>query len=127
MFTTGKTRNKAHRIAYELTHGAIPAGLDICHTCDNRKCCNPSHLFLGTRQDNIDDMLSKNREARGESSGRYKITDKQVEKMRALSSVGVKQSILAEKYGVTDGHVSRVLRFLDRRKPTNRKVLVWQI
>lgn len=52
-----------HRIAYELTYGAIPDDLLVLHRCDNRPCCNPSHLFLGTAKDNMQDMHQKGRNA----------------------------------------------------------------
>lgn len=55
----------AHRYAWELFRGPIPAGLNVLHRCDNRPCCNPAHLFLGTQKENIDDMHRKGRGPRG--------------------------------------------------------------
>ncbi|MBW8034172.1 MAG: hypothetical protein FVQ79_00455 [Planctomycetes bacterium] len=52
---------RAHRLAYRAWKGAIPKGLYICHHCDNKDCCNPDHLFVGTQSDNILDAYRKGR------------------------------------------------------------------
>lgn len=51
----------AHRMSFTVFRHEIPDGMDVCHTCDNRKCFNPAHLFLGTALDNMRDMLRKGR------------------------------------------------------------------
>jgi hypothetical protein len=52
---------KSHRVAWILAHGPIPVGLGVLHRCDNRRCCRPDHLFLGTQIDNMRDCVSKGR------------------------------------------------------------------
>ena len=53
--------SRAHRVAWKLYKGKIPEGIFVLHTCDNRKCVNPNHLFLGTSKDNVRDMMDKGR------------------------------------------------------------------
>ena len=81
----------AHRVAWALTNGPVPAGLCVLHRCDNRPCCNPAHLWLGTYADNNADMAQKGRHAarvrpgwgvRGERHGMAILTDATVREIR---------------------------------------------
>lgn len=87
---------RAHRLAYVFKYGPIPDGLYVCHKCDNRKCCNPDHLFLGTHEDNTIDMLKKERHYN------MKLTTEQVISIREELKKGNRLGAdLARKYGVT--------------------------
>src|SRR5687768_1716284 len=68
----GGKPDRAHRVAWRLKRGPIPPGRCVLHTCDDRTCVEPLHLFLGTKQDNMDDKVAKSRQVRGEDAGRAK-------------------------------------------------------
>ena len=101
--TDGTRKNvSAHRLSYELTYGEIPDGMDVCHTCDNPCCVNPLHLFIGTRQENIDDRERKGRNnpPRGENHEKAKLTEADVLELRTKRKQGKSFGELAKEYGV---------------------------
>ena len=109
----GRTMRGTHRVAYEFANGPIPEGLCVCHTCDNRTCCNPAHLWLGTRTDNNRDMFSKGRgrpvPQRGAQHKLAKLTEAAAQEIYARYQVGdVTQRDLAAEYGVSQVTVWKV-------------------
>src|ERR1035437_2127734 len=100
----------AHVFSWILKHGPVPKGMCVLHECDNRKCVRPSHLWLGTRDDNMQDMIQKGRaiHACGSQSSAAKLTEEIVRKARVESKNTITAE-LARKYGVTHATMSRVL------------------
>lgn len=98
-----------HRFVYEQLYGPIPSGLCVCHKCDNKRCVNPEHLFLGTYQDNMLDMVAKNRHGRvslrGEARSK-KLTEENVREIRA-ASVG-EDAALAKKFGMAKCSINMI-------------------
>lgn len=106
VLNTGRKALKAHRVAWVMKHGPIPAGMQICHKCDVRSCINPAHLFLGTPKENVRDCIAKNRAS---PPPLYKgvLTEQQVSEI-FLSLQTLKQ--LAEIYPVSIAQIWRIKR-----------------
>jgi hypothetical protein len=101
---------KAHRLSWQFHHGEIPEGKQICHRCDIRHCVNPSHLFLGTKKDNMEDASQKGRlkgrnVARGENVHQAKLTEIQAREIYFMSGTQIE---IASKFGVSQSEVSRI-------------------
>lgn len=121
-FVIGRTRCLAHRVVFSL---ANPGKIDwkcgktlkdtkiVLHKCDNRLCCNPNHLYLGTPKENYDDMVKKGRRAdmKGEKGPNSKFTNSQIMKIREICSKGlIEQKDIAALCGVSEGVISSIKR-----------------
>ena len=100
----------AHRFAYAIHYNRDPGPLLVCHRCDNRKCCNPHHLFLGTVKDNSRDMARKGRarngDNRGEKNARARLKETDVRQIRRLFDAGLNNKQIAKRYDVTHSMIS---------------------
>jgi hypothetical protein len=100
---------RAHRAAWLVTHGDIPAGIFVCHKCDHPPCCRPDHLFLGTQSDNMLDAAAKGRLSvsrlvsrnLGELNGRAILTWDQAGRIRDRYAAGEWAAALASEFGVS--------------------------
>lgn len=101
----------AHRVSWELHFGPIPAGLNVCHHCDNPPCVRPDHLFVGTQADNVRDRDAKGRHwtHRGMLVGTAKLTDAQVRDMRVRRSEGALLREIAVEFGTSVGNVQTIV------------------
>jgi len=99
----------AHRISYMIHYGEIPNGVLVCHTCDNPKCVKPSHLFLGTSKDNLQDMKEKDRHLRGERNKMAKLTDEKVRAMHFLHGQGLSTGKIAKGFKVSQSTVHKII------------------
>jgi hypothetical protein len=105
--TLGGRSRRVTRVIYEMLHGPIPAGMVVCHSCDNPPCCNPAHLWLGTVAQNNADRAAKGRSWSpvGERQGASKLTAADV---LAIRADGRSQSVIAGEYGITQSNVSAI-------------------
>lgn len=116
---------ESHRMAYLLTHGSIPIGKEVCHSCDNRACCNPAHLFLGTHKENMEDMARKGRGygqahssppvTRGEKHGMAKLTDADVLAIREAAAKGMSRKEIRERWHTPKSTIQHILARLTWR------------
>lgn len=113
-YTRTRGTRRAHRVAYEISYGEIKDGLLVCHHCDNRPCVNPSHLFLGTYQDNATDRNNKGIQVRGESHGIHKLTAEQVDDIRRRYARhgrgGENSTELAREFGISHTQVFNIVK-----------------
>lgn len=100
-----KHRDKTHRLSWNMHNGAIPEGLCVLHKCDNPSCVNPDHLFIGTKKQNSEDMVAKQRNQRGEQRPLAKVTEEQVREIRASKESLTK---IGAKYGLAFQTVSQI-------------------
>ena len=110
----GRTR-QAHRVSWELHFGPVPAGKFVCHSCDNPPCVNPAHLFVGTPADN-----SKDRDLKGRWNGcplpkgtdhhSCKLSETAVRFIIDAAMIGTRTKTLSDAYGVTPGHIRKIVR-----------------
>lgn len=117
LWRNGKTVNlKAHRVAWQIVRGPIPDGLFACHSCDNPRCVNPKHLFLGTQDDNMADMARKGRNldhrprVKGEGHPLHKLSSDDVAEIRRVYAAGgVTQRELGKRFGVSQARVQMIV------------------
>ena len=105
---------RANRVVWQIVHGAIPAGLVVCHRCDNPSCVNPAHLFLGTHADNVADKMNKGRYRNGvslgENHGMHILSEKDVLEIRRLyRNGGYSYSDLGQRFRVSRMQIGRIV------------------
>lgn len=110
MFSLNGKNKLAHRCSYQFYKGTFSEKLFVLHTCDNRICVNPDHLFLGSQADNITDCVNKKRNAFGEKCGRSKLTKDQVLSIRNLLKTEMSHGKIASLFGVKRATISQINR-----------------
>jgi hypothetical protein len=111
-FSFNGKMQRSHRVAWMYPNYVIPDGMVICHSCDNPACCNPKHLWLGTNQENMDDMVAKNRSpnSRGERNPNVKLTSEMVAEIRnRFATEKIRKINLAREYGIGNSQIHRIL------------------
>ena len=112
-FRMGERKELAHRASWLLLVGDIPESKWVLHHCDNRSCVNPDHLYIGTHQDNMDDMVERGRSrpCRGETNGNSLLTQEIVEEIREKYSTGIFVHVdLAIEYNTSLSNIGSIIR-----------------
>ncbi|AUR93199.1 HNH nuclease [Vibrio phage 1.185.O._10N.286.49.C2] len=99
----------AHRLAYIAKYGEIPDDMLVCHKCDNRACVNPDHLFLGTPQDNMTDMVNKGRSLVGERNPKNHLTEADVMNIRRMYYDGKSANVLGKEFNTTQHYIYNIV------------------
>lgn len=105
----GKTRILHRVIAHIWSDFDLYSDFQMLHKCDNRKCFNPEHLFEGMPRDNMDDKCNKNRQARGETHGFSKLTERQVIEIRNKFKLGINRGELKDEYNVSYSTIQNII------------------
>ena len=100
--------HRAHRISYELHKGIIPNNLLIRHTCNNPSCVNPNHLVLGTNQDNKNDCVKANRQAKGSKIKISVLKEPDIPLIKEMLKTGLSQRAIAKKFSVTKSTITAI-------------------
>ena len=105
---------RATKVCWELVIGEVPKGINICHHCDNPRCVNPDHLFLGSQKENMRDMITKGRASPtyGTYNGRSVLDNDKVLEIRKLSKSGNSFAELGRMYGVNESAISRAVKHI---------------
>jgi hypothetical protein len=105
----------ANRISWMLNIGAIPPGYVVRHLCNNPPCVRPDHLRLGTQLENMADRAAAGRTALGETNGKSKLSDEDVQQIRSLHAAGLNYRQIATRYPVHEHTISAICRGLWRK------------
>lgn len=107
--TNKRVTGYAHRFIWQAFNGEIPAGMDVCHHCDNRKCVNPDHLFLGSRKDNMQDAKIKGRLQRGVDRYNSVLTEDVVRRARTMRASGTPVKSIASHFNVAPQTIGKAI------------------
>lgn len=123
-FRVGGGNRRAHRVAYVVSHGSLEPALDVCHACDNPRCVNPRHLWVGTNQDNSDDMVRKGRSLCGIANPKVRLSERKVQEVVRLADLGLLQKEIAQRIGCNQRTVSTILTGRQWARVTGRPRIV---